>query len=76
MTDTIVNVIQKVFGILPQDPFRSYIEELSEEIQGQQWVGVLNYFIPLKEMLEIASVWILAVGTYIVVRTFLKKMTS
>ena len=76
MIDSIVSFIQKILGVLPQDPFRPYIDELAIDIQSQAWVGILNYFIPLKEMLEIASVWLVAVGIYMVVRIFLKKFSG
>lgn len=76
MIDNVTTFIEKLFGLLPQDPFRPFIDDLAENIQAQYWVGVLNYFIPLKEMLAIASVWIVAVGGYIVVRTFIRKITN
>lgn len=76
MTDSIVSFIQKVFGLLPQDPFRAYIDGFATDIRSQHWIGVLNYFVPLKEMLGIASAWLVAVGTYVVVRTFIKNLTN
>lgn len=76
MTDKVTTFIQKLFGLLPQDPFMPFLEDLAGDIRSAEWVGVLNYFVPLKEMLAIASVWIVAVGGYIVVRTFISKLTN
>lgn len=49
-------------SFLPDSPFAPYISKLS----GIQWLGALNYFIPVGDFIAILAVWVTAVGIFFV----------
>lgn len=49
-----------LMNFLPSDPFMSSIQQL----QALPWMGVLNWFIPVGEILTIFGVWIGSVATF------------
>lgn len=67
MLDQIANVFQKIWDLLPRDPFREYIEEAAAYMEGQEWIGILNYFVPVGTLCKIGVSWLGCVAAYIVV---------
>ncbi len=67
MLDKISTLFQKIWDLLPGDPFREYIEEAAAFMEGQEWIGVLNYFIPVGTFCKMGMAWLACVAAYIVV---------
>lgn len=66
MLDKLVEAFQKLWELLPKDPFREYINEAAVYFEGQEWVGILNYFVPIGAMAKMGMGWLAAVAAYIV----------
>ena len=66
MIEDIVGAFQKLWELLPKDPFREYIEEVATYFDTQEWIGILNYFVPLGAFVKIGSAWLVAVAAYLV----------
>ena len=49
-----------LMNFLPRDPFMPSIQKL----EAIPWMGVLNWFIPVGELLTIFGVWVGAVATF------------
>ena len=60
--------LQSIFGslgdtlmeVLPTSPFQEYISQFA----GIQYLGWLNWFIPIKSCLTVFSTWLVAVGLF------------
>lgn len=74
MIDAIINLITKIIGLLPSDPFTEYIDSVSAFFAESGLMGYINYFIPVNMFVSISQKWIIAVGMYIVVRTIVKGL--
>lgn len=57
-----------VITALPASPFLGYIEQV-EQIP---WLSVLNWFMPIPEMIAILQSWCIAYGTYVAYKALLK----
>lgn len=57
-----------VMDILPLSPFQSYINNMAVP----EGVGWLNWFIPVPEMLQVFSAWLVAYGLYLLARIILR----
>lgn len=53
-------IIEKVLGLLPLSPFTQYIEKLKD----MPFLGYLNWFIPIKELLIIGASWLGVIGLF------------
>lgn len=53
-------IIEKVLGLLPLSPFTEYIEKLKD----MPFLGYLNWFIPIKELLIIGASWLGVIGLF------------
>lgn len=53
-------IIEKVLGLLPLSPFTQYIEKLKDI----PFLGYLNWFIPIKELLIIGASWLGVIGLF------------
>lgn len=64
MLTTITNFLKQIIGlilsILPRSPFRSFIDDLAVS----EWLGVLNWFVPVGTLLSIATAWGVAIGVF------------
>lgn len=74
MIDTIMELIKKIIGLLPPDPFAEYIDSASAFFTESGLMGYINYFIPVNTFVAILQKWIIAVGIYIVVRAVIKGL--
>lgn len=54
--DFLNGLIQSIIAALPQDPFQVYLSGVSGD-----WVGWLNWFIPVKAINRVLAAWITAV---------------
>lgn len=72
MIETIIQLIAKIIGLLPSDPFTEYIDNVSAFFAESGLMGYINYFIPINIFVSMAQKWIIAVGIYIVIRAIIK----
>lgn len=57
-------------GILPQSPFLAYMDwaEMNE------YMGFINYFIPIDQIIVISEAWVLCIGPWILVQLIIKAV--
>ena len=74
--NSVNDVFQKVFEfvlmMLPDSPFAQLA--LPEPIQDM--LGYVNYYVPIGEMLVIASSWVGCIGIYYVYQLILRKISA
>lgn len=46
--------------LLPRSPFADWIDSF----QVEQFVGILNWFVPVGQMVSVFSLWLVAVGLF------------
>lgn len=63
------SVLQYVLVLLPNSPFQQYI--LSNDVV-KKYVGFVNYFVPVSEMLIIFSAWCTAIAVYYIYQIVLR----
>ncbi len=49
-----------IIHVLPTSPFRSFIVSLEQ----LPFLGYLNWFVPVGQMLTIGTAWLVAIGAY------------
>ena len=54
------NFVPKLMQLLPLSPFKGWISYL----QGVPYLGYINWFIPMKSLIEITAAWVSAIATY------------
>ena len=57
-----------VLDLLPDSPFRGFIDDLA----GVEFLGYLNYFIPISDFIALLAVWGAAIGTFYVLSAILR----
>lgn len=62
------SIASAVFSFLPDSPFTPFIVSVSE----WEWLGWLNWFLPVGTFIKIGSVWLSAVGIYYVYQIILR----
>lgn len=76
MSDTIINVVNKILDFLPTDPLQNYLNELSVSIIANDWIAWLNWFFPVHQIIIVLNLWISAVLIYKVVKLFIDGFSS
>ena len=66
-------VLAFAFGFLPNSPFQKYIVQ-NDLIKP--YIGYVNYFVPVAEMLVIFEAWCLAIGIYYVIQIVLRWLKA
>lgn len=66
-------VVQIVFFMLPNSPFQKYIVQNSVI---KSYVGYINYFVPIAEMLIVLEAWCLAIGVYYIIQIVLRWLKA
>lgn len=61
-------VAYAVLFLLPHSPFRESINN----IQQAEWIGYLNYFVPVGTFVAIGSVWVSAIAVFYVYQIILR----
>ena len=54
------NMAQSIMSLLPTSPFRQFIENWD----APQYLGWLNWFMPVSEILTIITLWLTAIGLF------------
>ena len=62
LIDFLKQLLGIVFAFLPDSPFQPYISQLA----AVPFLGYINYFLPIAEMVAIGMAWLTAVGIYYV----------
>lgn len=57
-----------VLSILPNSPFRSFIDSIGTF----EWLGVLNWFIPVGTLVLIGTSWLAAIAVFYVYQIILR----
>ena len=57
-----------VLSILPDSPFKPFIDK----IQSFEWLGVLNWFIPVGTLVAIGTAWLAAIAVFYVYQIILR----
>lgn len=60
MKEMLDKLLYVVVSLLPVSPFQPLIQELGE----LPYLGVLNWFFPIGELVAIGTLWLVAIGTY------------
>lgn len=61
-------VLNYIFSFLPRSPFTSAMDTIGEI----PYLGYINYFIPIKGILAITTIWLTAVGIFYVYQIVLR----
>lgn len=59
--------------LFPDDPFLS----LLADFKGAEWLGYLNFFLPISFMVNSTMIWVAAVTTYRIIKVlvnFIQKL--
>lgn len=77
MLDGLLSLFGSIFGflggLLPENPFAGVLEVTDNIRLGLAW---LNWFMPISEMIVIASLWIAACVAVAAIRTALEVSSS
>lgn len=52
--------LQRILELLPLSPFQSYIDQIADI----PWLGILNWFVPVSEILGVMAVWLVSVALF------------
>lgn len=70
LTNVVYNAIEAALSILPDSPFK-FLHDYSTSPIGQ-WLGNINWFIPINSFLAITQVWLSAIIVYYVIQIVLR----
>lgn len=65
-----------MLGLLPQSPFRSFIETTLGGEEVQRAIGYLNWFIPIRGIVALFGLWLAAAATYFLIRIVSRLITQ
>lgn len=65
LTDALVSFALRIIELFPESPLQPLIVSLQNS-SVVQYLGYVNYFIPIGQMLGILSVWLTAIAAYYV----------
>jgi len=69
-TNTVYDIVSAALSILPNSPF-TFLSSYSSSPVGQ-WLGWVNWFIPVNTFLVIAEAWLICIGTYYIMALVLR----
>ena len=58
--DAFSKLIGKIVAVLPLSPFADWIDQFA----GLPWLGVLNWFFPVRECLLVMAAWLAAIALF------------
>lgn len=67
----LVDFVNVLIGWIPASPFREFIESLDETL-GSEFLGYLNFFLPISELLGIVTFWVNGILLYYAVSIVLR----
>jgi hypothetical protein len=69
-SQAIYDIAEGALSILPDSPF-TFLSNYSTSPVGQ-WLGYLNWFIPVNSFIAILEAWLLAIGVYYLLSIILR----
>jgi len=66
--DRLEDIVALIMQLLPDSPFQA----LTASADVIEWLGWVNYFIPIAQMLAVFQAWIIAVASYLVYSAMLR----
>jgi hypothetical protein len=69
-SQSIYNVIEGALSFLPDSPF-TFLQDYSNSEVGQ-WLGYVNWFIPVNIFVSIMTAWCAAILVYYVIQIILR----
>lgn len=70
--NTILGWLDNIFGavlfMLPNSPIRPFIAELG----SMEWLGYINYFVPIGKIIAVSLAWVGAIGVFYAVQVILR----
>lgn len=69
-SSAVVILIALFTGLLPESPFLAYMNwsEMNE------FIGFINYFIPIDQIIVISEAWLLCLGPWIIAQLIIKAI--
>lgn len=64
----ITKVLNALLSILPTNPLQPIIAEL----EVSEWLGYINYFVPVGTLLAIGTSWLTAIGIFYLYQVILR----
>ena len=61
-------ILEHAYMLLPSSPFKKYITAITDS----DYLGYINYFIPIDTFIVIGEAWLVAIGIYILYSVILK----
>lgn len=74
LQEIITKVLKAVLKILPDSPFL-FLEEMGNS-EVAQWLGYLNWFIPVNTFVAILEGWLVCIAIYYVWQIILRWMNA
>lgn len=71
LTDTLVSLALQVINLFPASPLQPLIAQLANSGLSD-WLGYVNWFIPVGTMLGILSAWLTCIAAYYVYQIILR----
>lgn len=71
--DLIANILNSIFSFLPDSPFRGFISNLK---LPDEFLGYLNWLIPVRAIVTISEAWILCILSYYVYSQLLRLIKA
>lgn len=70
LTSAVYNAIEAALSILPDSPFK-FLTTYSNSVIGE-WLGWINWFLPINTFLAIVQAWLAAILIYYVIQIILR----
>lgn len=71
LSELIIGGIKSILGFFPPSPF-TFLSEMSIDPQLAEWIGFLNWFIPVNSFVAILEVWLTCILVYYVWQIILR----
>lgn len=62
MTDFLIQLINSILTVFPQDPFQSFLVDMKANLV--EYLGYVNYFIPFGKLVIILHAWIVCIAAF------------
>lgn len=71
LSSTLVDLGKKVISFFPADPIQGAVSAAGVGPVGQ-WLGILNWFVPVGTILNILQLWLSAIAVYYIYQILLR----
>jgi len=70
--DFFAEIGQYIINLLPSSPFQIIDNSFLNDVLGDDWLGWLNWLLPLKQILAILQLWVSAIVVYYIYQAILR----